>query len=109
MGYAITTQTIKQGVPSMAILDLCCLAGVETCIQTLVRVITCTAKNRNQEALLLMFSRFSARKYQLLRCGFLRSPIAFWLIIKSLGQHIPEAVLKRQTSWHLGWIDSDDL
>lgn len=109
VGYAVTTRTIKEGVPSMAILDLCCLTGHEACVPLLLRSITCTAKRSNMEALLLMFSKYSAKRYHLLRYGFLRSPFAFWLITKYFGDHIPAEVLYRQESWHLGWIDSDDL
>lgn len=109
VGCMITTETLKEGVPAMAILDLSCLASKERAARALMAAAAVTAKSRGMEAMLLMFSAHAARKFGLLTMGFLRSPFTFWVIVKNLGGQISQGVVENEANWHLGWIDSDDL
>jgi len=67
------------------------------------------ARYRNLDAVLIMASKYYARKYHLARNGFLRSPFKFQLILKNLGNNFKMELLRKESNWHLTWIDSDDL
>jgi hypothetical protein len=107
--YAITCNTDKEGVPCVAILDWSCLYGFEDGTNAILESIVSQAKRENREAILLMFSKHSAKRFRIAWKGFLKSPYKFWLIIKYLSDKVPTDCLINEKNWHLGWIDSDDL
>lgn len=97
-----------QGIPSFALLDVMG-TGDEGALATLHQAIDREARAHGVEAIVTMISRFRARQYLLRRHGFLKSPFTFKLIVHPLGGTIPQEELAAEESWHLMWIDSDDL
>lgn len=106
---AIGRQTVLEGIPSLALLDVMVLRGAESALATLYRNIELEARQRDVEAIVTMMSRTSARRYRLIRSGFLRSPFRFKLILRSLSEDVSVASISKEADWHLMWIDSDDL
>ena len=106
---AIGREATLYGVPSFALLDLMVLHGHERALASLYKDVERWALQRGAEALVTMVSRFRARQYRLARVGFLRSPYAFSLIVRSVSDSIATESLVREADWHLMWIDSDDL
>lgn len=74
VGYAITCNTNKEGVPCVGILDWCCLHGFEDAANAILQSIVSQAKIDNREAILLMFSKHSAKRFRIGWKGFLKSP-----------------------------------
>ena len=106
---AIGRETRLYGIPSLALLDLMVLPGHERALSTLYQEIEGWALRSGVEALVTMVSRSRARQYRLGRSGFMRSPYAFSLIVRSVSDAIAAETLAREADWHLMWIDSDDL
>lgn len=108
-GFCSYTHTIKEGVPSYCILDISVLEGYFDCVNLIYSAIYSEAKKNNIEAIMLMMSKLSAKKYKLIRNGFLKSPFKFHLIIKNLTNQFKDKDLFEEKNWHLMWVDSDDL
>ena len=109
VGYAVSSFTIKENVPSVVIIDLSFLNAYKKNIPYFIRKLKVYAKENNQESLMIMFSEFMTKKYKLLQCGFLKSPYKFWLILKQFDSNIPSHIIEDDANWHLGWIDSDNF
>ena len=106
---AIGREATLYGIPTFALLDLMVLPGHEGALTTLYREIERWALRGGAEALVTMISRSRARQYRLAHSGFLRSPYAFSLIVRSVSDAMAVESLAREADWHLMWIDSDDL
>ena len=109
IGFSSFTKVIKESVPSYCLLDLSILPEYINCIGLIYDVLTKEAKKNNIEAIMFMMSKYSAKKYQVKRNAFLKSPYSFYLIIKNLTNSISNHVLFNEENWHLMWVDSDDL
>jgi hypothetical protein len=106
---AITTFVIKEGIPSLAVLDFMVPEESKKYTKILHIEIEKLAKKMKAETVLLMISKIGAKKNKLLCNGFLKSPFSFSLIIKNLSNQFPEEQLFNPKNWSLMWIDSDDL
>ncbi|MEA2208488.1 MAG: hypothetical protein QOF54_965, partial [Solirubrobacteraceae bacterium] len=106
---AIGRVATLQGIPSLALLDLMVLEGEQEALPALYAAIDRAAREAGVEAIVTMISRHQARRHRLVRFGFLRSPFAFKLIIRSVSDALEIESISGEASWHLMWIDSDDL
>jgi hypothetical protein len=109
LAAAVGRLATLHGIPSFALLDLMSSGEDAGALATLYSEIDREARMHEVEAVVAMMSRSRARQYRLARYGFLRSPFAFKLIIHRLDGAIAPAELTDERSWHLMWIDSDDL
>lgn len=109
IAIAVTRGTELKNIPTLAILDLMVVPGHEQCLAFLHRQTELLAHQLNTDAISVMVSKTWARKYRLLRHGFLKTPFIFHLIFKRLSESISEDSLSREENWHLMWVDSDDL
>ena len=109
IGFVSYRKIIKDFIPSYGIVDYMVLPGYEDCHGLINSILKVEAEKDKVECLLCMMSRHSAKKYLLLRNGFLKSPFCFQLIIKNLSDSFKEAELFNESNWHLMWVDSDDL
>jgi len=109
IGFVAFRRIVKEGVPSYGILDYMVLPGYEDCHGVINSVLANCAKQEGIEAVMTMMSKTSAGRYQLLKNGFFKSPFVFHLIIKNLTKEFKEEELFDEKSWHLMWVDSDDL
>ena len=98
-----------QGIPSFALLDLMFLEEERDALATLYGEVDRVARDLGVEAIVTMMSRHQARRHHLRRFGFLRSPFAFTLIIRSVSDSLDVESICAEADWHLMWIDSDDL
>jgi hypothetical protein len=106
---AIGRVATLQGIPSLALLDLMVLEGEQEALPALYAAIDRAAREAGVEAIVTMISRHQARRHRLVRFGFLRSPFAFKLIIRSVSDALEIESISGEAGWHLMWIDSDDL
>ena len=109
VGAAITRYIIKEGIPSLAILDFMVIKNNRRYSNNLHRIVHSRAKSLGAEAILVMTNRTNAGLLRFLKNGFFKSPYKFRLIIKTLNINFEKAILKNEASWNLMWIDSDDL
>jgi hypothetical protein len=96
-------------IPSYALLDVMFVEGEGAALTTLYQEIDHAARRAGVEAVVVMMSREQARRHALRRFGFLRSPFAFKLIIRSVSDSLDVDSISAEADWHLMWIDSDDL
>jgi hypothetical protein len=106
---AITTFTIREGMPSLAILDFMVPGKNRELVNVLHSEVELLAMQSGAEAILAMMSKPCAKDYGMFRNGFLKSPYAFRLIIKKLNDRFSDEQLFAPGNWSLMWIDSDDL
>jgi hypothetical protein len=106
---AIGRAATLQGIPSYALLDVMFVEGERKALPTLYREIESVARRSDVEAIVAIMSRHQARRHALRRSGFLRSPFAFKLIIRSVSDSVEIGAISAEADWHLMWIDSDDL
>lgn len=109
VGFIAVRKVIKNDVPSYGILDFMVLPAERDCIGSMIKSLKRAAVADHVEALLCMMSRSSAKKYLLIKNGFVKTPVFFQLIINRLNRTIDETCLKDESHWHLMWVDSDDL
>lgn len=107
IGFVSLRPIIREGVPSYGILDFMSIDNI--CLSNLHNAITDHAKANKIEAIMIMMSKTSAKKYKLFSNGFLKSPFKFHFIIKNLSNKISKEVFFDENSWHLMFVDSDDL
>jgi len=108
VGYTISRNVIKEGIPVSAILDLCVLKEHKKGLNKLISILSSNSKLSKNGALLFMCSRYQFKTYKLFANGFIPTPHRFWLIIKNL-KGIDLSIIHKQENWQLNWIDSDDL
>jgi hypothetical protein len=109
LGMSIVRACEPEGVPSLAILDVMCVAEEPDVLRAMRREWIRLAGEWKLETLLVAMSEFHAGRIGLRRLGFLRTPVVFEFILKRLSQRAQERLPSRPEDWHLMWIDSDDL
>jgi hypothetical protein len=109
VAVAIGRVATLQGIPSLALLDLMVLEDEQAALPALYREIDSAARRSHVQAIVMMMSRHRATRHRLQRFGFLRSPFAFKLIIRSVSDSLDAGSISAEAGWHLMWIDSDDL
>lgn len=112
-GHIVVTAAIAfadvKGVPSIGVLDLMVLDGHYSAIKYLFRTLEKLAVEKKAEAIIGMFCKHWANKYNLIKYGMIRTHVIFTLILKQLDPSIDFISLKNERKWNLTWIDSDDL
>ena len=109
IGFTSYCSIIKEDVPSYCLLDLMILPEYFDCAGYLFKNLSDKAKSEGVEAIMFMMSNHSAKQYQVVKNGFLKSPFKFQLIIKNLTNQFQDEILFKEENWHLMWVDSDDL
>ena len=109
VAMAIGRATSLNGIPSFALLDVMVREEHGRALRTLFAAVRDEARGCDAEAIVTMMSKRRGRQYGLIRCGFLRSPFTFKLIVRSVGATSAIGDLADEGQWHLMWIDSDDL
>jgi len=109
VAVAIIAFADVKGVPSIGILDLMVLDDHYSAIQYIFRALESLAIEKKAEAIIGMFCKHWANKYNLIKYGMIRTNIFFTLILKQLDTSIDFKSLKKETNWNLTWIDSDNL
>lgn len=109
VGMMSAREIVKEGVPSYGILDLMVTPENNKAINNLHNAIKQYARENKKEAIMTMMSRSSCKKYMLIKNGYLKSPFIFNLIIKNLSNEFSQIELHKESSWHLMFVDSDDL
>jgi hypothetical protein len=108
-GYAILRNVVKEGVPCMGVLDFCVLDNYLKWAKSLVLQIDKISKSEKAELILMMMTKSKAKKYNIKKCGFVKTPFPFSFIIKQFDDSIDSSLLRDEQNWSLMWIDSDDL
>lgn len=108
-GFCSYRKIIKEGVPSYGIMDLRVLDENHNALKHIFHTLQQEAKKEKVEILMLMISNLYAKKYKLIKNGFLKSPFKFNLILNNLQKEFNEEFLYNEHNWHLMWVDSDDL
>jgi hypothetical protein len=109
IGVIITSKVIKEGVPSLGILDISMLNEYNKYAPLFANEVVNMAKKMNIELLLVMMSKYWFKRYGLHKAIFFKSPYKFHFITKNLNLKANLEILKEERNWHLMWIDSDDL
>jgi hypothetical protein len=109
VGFCSIREIIKEGVPSLGILDFIVLPTQKKCLSYIHNKIIHLAKLMHKEIIMTMMSSTSASNYKLIRHGYLRSPFTFNVIINKLNPDIDDSILFDEKKWHLMFVDSDDL
>jgi hypothetical protein len=106
---AIGREADLYGIPSFALVDVMVASGEEAALRTLYADIERQARTTTAEAIVMIMSRYQARRHRLRRSGFLKSPFTFKLILRSVSAAVTVEAISDEADWHLMWIDSDDL
>ena len=109
VGFASVREIVKEGVPSLGILDFMVLPEYKRSLANIHNEILKIARDRKKEAIMTMMSPTSAHDYRMLRNGYIRSPFVFNVIINKLDQTLDDSILYNEKNWHLMFVDSDDL
>ncbi len=109
VGVLISRDMIKENVPCTGILDISIINGYHNKSNLLIEELKNHCKINNRELILIMISNFWYKKYRLLKSLFLKTPFNFIFITKLFNTKIEKKIFYDETSWHLMWIDSDDL
>ena len=109
VGLAITRKIIKNGIPSLAILDFMVLREARKYVASLHSAVYKLGVKQSASAIIMMLNNFKRKKFRLFRNGFMKSPYKFTLIVKKLAAIINMDELRKDHNWHLTWLDSDDL
>lgn len=107
--FAVVRRVELEKIPCLAILDLMVLQEHSACLPSVQEALVDLAKRVGAELIVSMMSPTTARRLNVGRSGFVRSPKVFSLIIKKLREDIPDSSLFAEENWNLFWIDSDDL
>lgn len=107
VGFASARSITREGVPSYGILDFMTID--ENCLPNLHNAITKQAQKDKREAIILMMSKISSKRYKLSKNAFLKSPYRFHFIIRILSNNFSSVELFDERKWHLMFVDTDDL
>ena len=107
VGFVALTPIVKMGVKSYGILDFMFID--KNCLPNLHNAISKKAEKEEKEAIMMMMSNYSSKKYMLVKNAYFKSPYRFHFIIKNLKMEFETNDLKKESSWHLMFVDSDDL
>lgn len=105
---AFARVTNLQGVDSLAILDLMIDEEYFSHKDILFKFLKKVAIIHDATVVAGITSKYWYKKYQLLKNGYLKSPVVFKFICKILNFDDNGTFLDEK-KWHLMWIDSDDL
>lgn len=97
----------KLGVPTLCIMDM--MTTDTKSLHFLHRSVFDLAKNGKAEIILTMMSKKSAKDCRLTSNAFIKTNNVFKLIVKNLTHEFSDSELLSENSWHLMWVDSDDL
>ena len=109
IGYTVFCNTVKEKIPSIAILDVSILNGYSGISNFIFKHIETIAKRRKKESIIIMCSTYFFKIHKMKKSGFIKTPFKFFLIIKNLSSEFNNEYLKNEENWHLSWIDSDNL
>tara|TARA_B110000003_G_C16619070_1_gene522415 strand:- start:183 stop:1259 length:1077 start_codon:yes stop_codon:yes gene_type:complete len=109
VGYSVFTETIKENIPTIAILDISFLNGHSGSSALICRSISEIAKIRKVHSIIIMASSHTYKKNRMIKNGFIKSPYKFSFILKNLNKEYSNNFLKNEENWNLMWIDSDNL
>jgi len=107
VGFVSARSMVREGVPSYGILDF--MVVDKNCLANLHNAVFNQAKMDQKEAIMMIMSKTSSKKYKLLKNAYLKSPFIFHLIIKNLNQQFSKEELTNENYWHLMFVDCDDL
>ena len=107
VGFVALTPITKMGVDSYGVIDFMVID--ENCLSNLHNAMYEKSKIDDKEALLMMMSNYSSKKYMLIKNAFFKSPFKFNFIFKNLNKNCSKKELMNESSWHLMFVDSDDL
>lgn len=107
VGFVSLSPIKRMGVESYGILDF--MVVDDNCLPNLHNAISERAKKNDKEAIMMMMSNYSSKKYLLGKNAYFKSPFKFHLIIKNLISEFPNDKLMKESLWHLMFVDSDDL
>ena len=106
---AVTRITRLQGFDVLAVVDLMVLPQFQGAVGRLHEEIARQARECGAAGVVIMVPRPEARLLRLTRNGFFKSSVVFKLILKWLAQTPPPDSFWEAGSWHLAWIDTDNL
>lgn len=109
VGYSIVRNVEKECVPCVGVLDFCLLEQYANFSSTLFNAIKRYSIKTKSELILMMMMKKNAKKYNVFKNGFLKTPYKFSFIIKNFSIHLKSEFLFDENNWSLMWIDSDDL
>lgn len=109
VGLAIARPAQMKGVESLALLDFMVLGEHAQGSRALHEQLRRVAREYQKDAVACMCSSQTAKRYGFARSAYLRSHLAFTLIVKKLDDRIPDDKLYSEGRWHVFWLDSDDL
>lgn len=109
IGYCIFREVEKEGVPCVGILDFYVVNEKKNKSVLLQEFIIKISKKLEAELVLIMLSHIQYKDYKFRKTGFLKTPFKFSFISKLFDSGIDKNLFYNQKSWHLMWIDSDDL
>ncbi len=109
VGYALVRPTILKGIESIAIIDFCVLKNHFSGCRKLHKKIYDFSKFLKKDVVVCMLSAKWVKHYSFRSAFYLPTPYVFSIIIKKLNSGLKDEELFSPDSWHLFWIDSDDL
>lgn len=109
VGVLVAKEILREGVPCLAILDITILNGFYKLANVLINKLIQIGKENKIELVLIMISSIWYSKYRLFTNSFIKTPFKFSFIIKKFNNKIDNKILDNKNSWHLTWLDSDDL
>jgi hypothetical protein len=109
VGVLIAGYVEKEGVPCMGILDISIYSGYYKYSALMLNTLKYICKLNSRELILIMISKYWAKKYNIKQSLFIKTPFKFNLILKNLNMQAYEQSLKKTDNWHVMWLDSDNL
>lgn len=109
VAVCVTRNTVLNGIPALALLDLMTLPGHERTFRAIDRQLGLHALESGAEVIATMIHPSWAWQYGLHLLAYLRSPFVFSLIVRKLNEAIPDEAIFEPHRWHTTWLDSDDL
>lgn len=109
VGLAIARPVVMKGVETLALLDFMVLPEHVRGSRALHEQIRAVALEHRKDVVACMCSRQSAKLYRFAASAYLRSHLAFTLIVKKLDDGIADETLYSESRWNPFWLDSDDL
>ena len=109
VGFSLVRPTVLKGIESLAILDMAILNDYFKGSRKLHDSIYKLAVSLKKDVVVCISSIKWAKEYHFLSSFYIPTPTFFSLIIKKLDNDLKDEELYSSDSWHLFWIDSDDL
>jgi hypothetical protein len=109
VGVLISTAVEKEGVPCMGIIDFSIFDGYYDFSRNMLEALYSKCIKNGLELILVMLSKYWAKKYKIQKSLFFASPYKFNLIIKNFTMSNYKKDFQSSDNWHVMWIDSDNL